>query len=527
MIKHLLFLSGIIICACSAYAQVEQVERYELEKKNTDDFCTVLTTPEDGVVYFRDFNREFSFGNKVDGDEWEIAVLDEQLEEVWKDTLTMEYDYVFKAFNLHKSHLYLLFRDGDYEKSDYQLLDVDLRNHEVQRHDIENELALELSHITTVDNYLVIAGYIRNSPTVVSYKIGDKTLEVIPGFFKDRSHILDLRNNDNNTFTVLTLEKDYQNYFMRLRTYSKEGSILFEREIDVQDKSKVLGGKVTDFVNGNINISGPYGGKNSYYSRGIFFAIARPEGQRMVMNYIDFTDLDHFFDYLGEKRAARIKRRIERKDKKGKEYKYNSRLLMHEVHSTSDGFYVIAEIYDPRFENRNNRAGYYSRGYLDPGFNSNYYQNANYEYVKQPNRLTHIEDANYFEYKEAVVLKLNKEGELMWDQSMTIDEVETASLDPTVDVAIEQEKVLMLYRNEENLNYELVVNPDSTLQESQPIKLLYANDEIKHNYGRTGGAEHWYDNNFIIWGYHKIGNNNNEAIDKRRNVMFINKVRFE
>ena len=37
-----------------AYGQVKQTHIYELEKKNTDDFFTVLPAGDKGVVVFRD-----------------------------------------------------------------------------------------------------------------------------------------------------------------------------------------------------------------------------------------------------------------------------------------------------------------------------------------------------------------------------------------------------------------------------------------------------------------------------------------
>ncbi|MEP2774185.1 MAG: hypothetical protein ABJH05_18655 [Fulvivirga sp.] len=510
-----------------AQSQVKQTERYEMEKKNTDDFFTVLSAGEKGAVIVRDVNKEFSFKTKSKGDAWEITAVDTTLQEVWQKEINVDYGHVFKAFEITDDDLYLLFRDGEFEKNDYRLVTINIASGDTSSYVIENELALDLSHITVLNKKLmVLAGYVRYSPTLVSHTIGSKKFEVIPGFFKDRSDVIDLRSNENGTFNVLTLEKGYEGFFIRLRTHGYDGAILFEREVRMQEQYRVLSGRSTGFIDGNIIITGAYGGRNSYYSQGIYLAIAKPEGQDNIVKYIDFTEMEHFFDYMRPKRAERLRNKVKRKREMGKDYNYNARLLLHEVLKTKEGFVVSAEVYDPRYDRMGRPE--FDNNYFSPNNNNNQnFSGANYNYVRQPNRLANVDQANHFEYLESIVLSLNTKGDLLWDQSFTIDDVETASLEPVVDLTLDQEHLLMLYKNEEEVSYKYIQPQDTAWQEKVPILLTHENDEIKHNYDLIGGTEHWYGRNFFVWGYHKVGNNVNPAIDKRRNVLFINKVKFE
>jgi len=524
MRKYLLTLTSCFLFVISLSAQVQQTDRYEMPKKNTDDFFTVASAGENGLVIIRDTNKEFSFSNKVDGDTWLVAALDTTLQERWKHDLSVDYKHHFKAFDLNNDKLYLLFREGEYEKNDYHIIIIDILSGDIEKYDVENEVGLDLSHITVVDKTILLAGYVRYSPTVVSYTVGEEKFEVIPGFFKDRSDVIDLRANKNGTFNVLTLEKGYQGHFLRLRTHGKDGTILFERQVDIGADYRVLSGRTTDFIDGNIAITGTYGGRNSYYSQGVYFAVAKPEGQDNLLSFIDFTEMEHFFDYMRPKRAERIKRKIKRKREAGKDYKYNSRLLLNEVDKSDDGFLISAEVYDPRYERRS------SPGFQNSYFNypyQDFYSGANYSYVRQPNRLVNVEQANHFEFLESIVLKVDKQGKLKWDGSFKVDDVESASLTPVVDHTKKDENLYMLYKNEEQISYKLFIQQDSSTQAEQPIKLEFEEDEIKHNYDLIGGTEYWYGDNFFVWGYHKVENKVNPAIDKRRAVLFINKVRFE
>ena len=507
----------------TVYPQIRQMERYELEKKNDDDYFNVLPADQDGLVIFRDTDEY----RKGEGDIWEITTLDTTLTQRYKKEVAVDNRYIFKGFDLYDSKLYLIFTHSESPASDFHLVTIHLLSEEVQRYDIKNELTLELSHLTVVKDHLVLAGYMRYSPTVVTYQIGENRAAVVPGFFKDRSDIVDLRTNENATFNILTLEKTYQGYILRLRTYAPEGTMLFEKSLELKENYRLLSGKTTDFVDGNIAVTGTYGASSSNYAQGIYFAIVKPEGQQDIVRFYNFTELDHFFDYMGPKRAARIKRRIDNKLARGKEFKYRSRLLMHEVRKKEDGYILAAEIYNPQSDGINSRNYNPYYGY---GFNTGYenFSNAaNQNYVKRSSPLVNTDDATHFEYLESVIVKLDNQGELVWDNSIKVEDVETYSLEQIVDFYESENKVNLLYKSEENLNYKVVDQSETLTSGEEGIRLLYENDNIAHTYDGVGKTHYWYGDNFFVWGYHRVENKSNPDVENRRSVLFINKVAFE
>ncbi|MEQ8477844.1 hypothetical protein [Fulvivirga sp.] len=515
--RYCFFLCGFFLVNV-AFGQVKQTHIYELEKKNTDDFFTVLPAGEKGVVIFRDTD------DYKKGDKWQVVALDTTLVEKWNIELSIDTRYVFKGYELKNSTVYFLFRRGEMEKNDYHLITISIDNGEVERYDIKNEIALTLSHLEMLSDRMILAGYVNFSPTLVTYAMGGESFEVVPGFFKDRSTIVDLRSNENGTFNSVTLEKDYAANYIKLRTYSDDGELLFEREVESDDKHFVLSAKSSGFIDGNFAIAGTYSFRRSYYAAGIYLAIVKPKGQDNIIKYHSFADLDHFFDYMKPKRAARVKARLKRRSERGKELNYTSKLLLHEVRKSKNGYLLAAEIYDPEYIERNQGTYYGGVGFDNQSIRNR--SRAAQSYAKQPSRLQNVEDADHFKYLESIVVEINKEGDIVWDNSMKIEDVETNSLEQVVQLTQSGDLVNMLYKAEEEIKYQSIQQEEIVEVNKEPLKLPNEYDKINHTYDGSGRSEYWFGNNFIVWGYHKV-ENKVETESRNRNVLFINKVVFK
>ena len=516
--RHCFFLCCFFL-ATVAYSQVKQTHIYELEKKNTDDFFTVLPAGEKGVVIFRDTD------DYKKGDKWQVVALDTMLVEKWNIELSIDTRYSFKGYDLKGSTIYFLFRRGEMEKNDYHLITISIDDGEVTRYDIENEIALSLSHLVMLSDRMILAGYVNFSPTLVTYGLGDESFEVVPGFFKDRSTIVDLRSNENGTFNSVTLEKDYKGNYIKLRTYSDDGDLLFEREVASDDKRFVLSAKSSGFIDGNFAIAGTYSYRRSYYAAGIYLAIVKPKGQDNIIKYHSFSDLEHYFDYMKPKRAARIKARLKRRSERGKELNYTSKLLLHEVRKSKNGYLVAAEIYDPEYIERGTGTNYNGFGFDDRNAIRNR-NRASQSYAKQSSRLQNVEDADHFKYLESIVVEIDKQGNIVWDNSMKIEDVETNSLEQVVQLTQQGDLVNMLYKAEDEIKYQSIQQDSIVEVSKEALKLPNEYDKINHTYDGSGRSEYWYGNNFIVWGYHKV-ENKVETESRNRNVLFINKVVFE
>ncbi|MBL3658859.1 hypothetical protein [Fulvivirga sediminis] len=510
-----------LLYSFTAHSQLKQISRYELNRKSGDDFFTVISAGTEGMIVI----QETDHYEKGKGKIWKAILLDTLMEERYNYEVGIESAFIFRGYDFNNGIFYMLFRHDEGLKSDFHLITLHVATGDLKRYDIKNEIELELSHMIVVGQRVVLAGYVRYSPTLVSLTMGEDNLSVIPGYFKDRSDVIDLRANHNRTFNVLTREKNYDGYYLRMRTYSPEGRILFEKEIEVPFDYKIVDAKTTDFVSGNIALVGTYSRGSTSSSQGIFFTTVQPEGVREKMIYFGYGDLEHFFDYMGEKRSARMKRKIEKKKARGKDFNYSSKLLLHQVREEQDAYIIAAEIYDPEFERYQDPSMF--SPYYDPrGFNR-YHAFSQQQYVRRPYGYQVNHEPNHFKYLETIIVKLDDEGKLVWDNSYAIKEVESYSLEAVTDYRVKGDDITIIYKSEDKLAYKLAEGNTGLVEDSDELAMLYENDELDHDYEGVGGVSHWYDNTFFVWGYQKVLNKQNESVDNRRNVIYINKVEVD
>jgi hypothetical protein len=516
MIKNISFFFFLICITNGLFGQIKQTHTYELEKKNYDDYFTVLPAGEDGVIIFRDTD------DYRKGDLWQVVSLDTTLCERWNQELSIDSKYNFKGSELRNSSLYLIFRNGDGLKSDYHVLVISIKSGEISRYDIKNDIELKLSHLIIIDDKMILAGYVNNSPTLVSYQFGSERFEVIPGFFKDRSYVVDVKGN-KNTFNTITLEKEYNGSFLRLKTYSLDGDLIFEKTIETNDKYYFRSAKSSGFINGNIVVSGTYSVKKSYYAAGIYLAIVKPNGQDNIVNFYGFDQFEHFFDYLKPKKAVRLKNKFKRRAAKGKEIVYSSRVTLNEIKKDGDGFIVEAEIYDPQYTRP-------TRNPYDNSYNSqqDFEQRgrSSQSYSKQASSFQNVDNADLFKYLQSTLIRFDKNGKIIWDNSFKLSEVESNSLEQTVHFINNDDVINMVCKSTDQIGFKTIQDAEMVEENIEPIKLQYEFDKIIHTYKGTGRSLNWYGNNFIVWGYHKI-ENKVDTDKKNRNVLFVNKIEFK
>src|SRR5690606_1023311 len=94
--------------ALTVSGQVEQTERFEIEKKSSDEYFTVISLEQEGLALVR--NKDKYQGNKQ---LWQIIVLDTQLAEVFNFDIEVHVRHSLLGYEIDKGRLYLLFRTGE------------------------------------------------------------------------------------------------------------------------------------------------------------------------------------------------------------------------------------------------------------------------------------------------------------------------------------------------------------------------------------------------------------------------------
>ncbi|MEJ2004075.1 MAG: hypothetical protein P8X57_03710, partial [Cyclobacteriaceae bacterium] len=409
------------------YAQ-EQIARYEKEKRDNDEYFTVISGGEYGILLVREDNSYRGRENR-----WILTKLDTDLTEEWEKELMIEDKFEFRAYEMYGSHLYIVFMESERMISNFLVLDANLETGKIVPYAVDNELAFELTNIIALQDRVVFSGYVRDSPTILSYEVGQSRFDVVPGYFVAKSDIISLQPNmDNMTYNIVTMERSYTGYFLRLRTYSYDSDILFEREIQMRENLQIIDGLTLGFVDGNVAIAGTYGSQSSNFIQGLYFAVIRPEGQDNLIKYHDFGEFDHFFDYTNPRRAERLEEKASELAERGKDLKLSLRLFLKYMIDYKGQYLLFAEVHD---QNYNRSDNYYMSpyGYLPYNRFNALYDPYLYRYYRDPTRSFSSQQTPSFEFLESIVIGIDREGNITWDNSLVIDDDDAESMMNLVD----------------------------------------------------------------------------------------------
>jgi hypothetical protein len=192
-----------------------------------------------------------------------------------------------------------------------------------------------------------------------------------------------------------------------------------------------------------------------------------------------------------------------------------------------DGFVLMAEVYNPI----STMSPYYSNPYYyNPYFSPYGYPYGSPFYYPGMSRMyrpymygSNNKNIDEIKTNQTVLLAFDAHGQIVWDQSMQLDEVKVPGIEQVSDFALLDDKVCFLYKKESELKVKTVMLSDGNASEvTEKIKLPAPEDAIRSERELTGGLRHWVGDTFYVWGYHTIRNNSSE--DRVRDVFYINKI---
>ena len=480
-------------------AQITQPQRFEKEIKIDDEYPTIFSLEEKGIMFFRESAENGARGMR----KWEFTAIDSTLKSRWTKQYDIDYDQVMLGYAHSGGQASFLFRQGLSDKDDYFIINIDISSGDTVHHIVKKLIPMELTHFEVVGNTALIGGIINNRPTLVHYDFRTGKSKVIPGIYRGESKILELKiNQENKTFNVLITEKTLDRLLtITLMSFDENGVLLQNTKLDAEGDKSLIFAASTPFKEDEIMVTGTYSHKRSSYSRGVFIARIDPLGNQEI-DYYTYADLENFFKYMPAKREARVKKRIERKRIQGKKIKLTYRLLVRDVIEKEGNYVMVGEAFYPRY----NSGSFYN-----------------------PFGLSSESEFVGYKFTHAIVIGFNSEGEILWDNSFEINDVETYSLDDeVVNIGFENGKVILLYLYDGEIRSK-IIDGDEVVDGkiTEDIKLKNENEILKTTRDEYGGLEKWYDSYFYAYGIQKIKNKGGEPSALEKEVFFINKIGFK
>lgn len=501
------FMLILILPKIRIMAQVEQPERWEIELGWSDEYFNIVSAEHNGLFLIRK-NQELM--QKTDM-AWQILVLDTLLREKWQKDIFIHISYDLKGFDYYKNKIYVLYTIDESYKEDHIILEVDMQTGLYQKYNVQRSFNIQLTEFEILNNSAIFGGYFNGKPTILQYFFREGKTLALPGFYEERSRLVDVHVNDKqDILTVLTtIRTPARNYSIAVRRFQQDGTMLENTVIQPYENTSLVDGRYVTIDDDIDIIAGTYSNKNYRFSRGIFLAHIDEEEEQTV-RYYNYGELKNFFSYMKAKREKRLKERIKRKKIKGKKLRFNYRLLVHDVIKHKNNYILVGEAYYPKYNNY----GYYG-GYYD------YFSYAPSRYNRSNSYF-----AGY-KYTHAIVIGFGPNGELLWDNSFEINDVISYDLNQFVEVDPREDEIVLLYNYENVIRSKLIRNEEVLEGKSfNDINLLFDDDEIENNNSEFGGLELWYENKFYAYGVQRIKNLRDTGVKLNRKVFFINKILY-
>jgi hypothetical protein len=511
-----------VVSHSAIVAQVIQPYRYEREQRNSDDYFHVISLKEGGLVLFRERDK-FKNSNKI----WEMVFLDTLLKETKSLELEIKERHKMIGYEISAENIYLLFRTGDTNKNDLVLITVGLHGEEKERDLIKPDLDFRLTHFVKAGKNFVFGGYVSNEAVIVIYDPEDKSLKVVPGFFQKDTELVDLRTNQNQTFnTVLVNRTSRGERKVFFRTFDETGKQLLEDAVMIDEDITLQTGIASALEREDLIVAGTYGDRNAKQSHGFYTMPVNPYSEQKI-RYIDFGQLNNFVGYMNEKRAQRIKENSKEATSVGRRPSFTTFVMPFRILENKNGYFLLAEVYNPvNAGSMQNSNPYYYNPFYSP---FGYYAPAGFYYPGMSRMYRPYmygppsKSADETKYLETVVVALDANGNVKWDQSFKIDEVRSANLQQVSDFVVSEDKVFMIYKKESDIKVKTIdLASDSVSEVSEKVKTLHDSDIIRSEKETESGVRHWYGNSFYVWGYQTVRNATKE--DKVRDVFYINRI---
>lgn len=501
-----LLLSFMAVVTFTSSAQVVQPARFEAVIPDGIDF-EVASAGEEGLLLFREIKSEYKTTDRL----WEIIKLDTTLNTVWRVEHLLSPELRLESHYVDNGILHLLFRSGDQKQRNFEMRSVSVTSGEISSGTIKNFIPFAVHDFKVMDRSILLSGYFNYRPFIILYHLEEGVPRVLPGIFSERSEIVEVKVNPNDTFDVILKGKTIDNAVtLFISTFDIYGNLIKKIILDTDKSKGLLFGRSQPLDGYSQLIAGVYGRRFSEYSRGVFVANINDYGEQKIKFY-NYGELKNFFRYMKAKREQRVLKRIERKKIKNKKLRFNYRLLVHELIKDGDQYILVGEAFYPKYKTSSNR----SAGLFNTVWSANtrsYHSNLVFD---------------GYRYTHAVVLGFDEKGNLLWDNSFETKGIISFELEQFVQVHTTEDKTALFYVYDNSIRSK-IIRGNEVLEgkEKDDIRLAYEGDKASENATDIGGLRKWYDNVFFTYGVQEIKNQSNADVPLSRKVFFVNKVVF-
>lgn len=344
MKKVKLFVPALIAGAFSFFnvlhAQVETVVTREFEAE--DWLSSSLNLKTDGVLIY----------GWEDRTTFVMKALDTQLNDYskWsmstnKGTTLADIDY-----SSENSEIYILMRES---KRSYSFTTIDLQTKR------KKTSTLEIPKGTSIRNtmYLVgeevwLVGFTKKEYFMYHFKASSPRLTPLnTGISEEKFTIEQVNVLENDEVSIGYFygpkkAREFDVTVLNSKGKTVQKSLL--SSVDASQRKLIIDASVTRLGDADYAITGTYNKKGKGIGNGVYFARFEDNKVGYLSNF-DYSDFEHFFDYLSDKQRDKINSKIDKKKDKGKEVTVSHLSVSHKTQVSQDGLVFVSEFYHPTY----------------------------------------------------------------------------------------------------------------------------------------------------------------------------------
>ncbi|MCR9062940.1 MAG: hypothetical protein NXI00_03185 [Cytophagales bacterium] len=481
----------LMLCATQSFGQLSTDKRVTIElNPNENDEFNVVTYKDKGVVLVN--SRSNNFGRDLTVS---FIKFDTDLTEQWRTSYEPGFLFRMLKYFETENHLYCLYREEDTKNINILRLDVITGDYVVTETKLLTAMDIDLFKV--IKSKILIGGRYNDRPVVEMINLFAQSGKVLPEIHSNNIKLNNIEINEQEGL-VYVLLKNSRNCKLLLKVYDYEGKIIGKQTLGEKNKLP-LNGKVIKIPNGDYVLTGNYADNCSDYSVGFYTHSLTKEEET---HYYDFVDLNNFLSYMPEKRRNRVSSRIKKKNLKGKDFKLRQRLLIQEPIGNDQGMTMLAEVFYPEYKN-------YTSNMYPVGRNYRWGANNYYTF-------------NNFRYTHALILHFNNEGKLDWDNSISLNDLQSRTLDHKVQLTAAQNGAFVVAYPDEGIIKTTIVDGSSQTLEEIPLDLQSKNENIIDTY--QSELSSWYAHSFIAYGIQTIRQHSNVY---SKDVFYMSKLTYE
>ena len=514
--KKTLLLIQMIFLAVQLNAQVKQLNRWEVEHNWGNEDYTVISNEDQGVLVVQ---PKYNSGLK----DYPIFFhhLNTSLENQWTDTLLVDRQLYLRGYHSFKDKTFLLFQNSS-QAREVKLVVVNMEQKEIKEYEPKNIVDLDIQEFEVIQNTAIIGGYIEERPAVFAYDVENEKVRTLPNVYQNNSELVEVRVNDDGvTFNVLASKEDYKkDRTIVVTTYDYGGNSVRSYEIASLRNYNLLSGISSSIFDKEQVVMGLYTIKSGTFPSGIYINHVDRTGQQ-TMRYVTFGEFETFLDHNGEKRAEKLKEKAVEAKQAGKDWRYKTDALFHELVETDDGLVLFGEFFKPW--SMTTQSYLRSRGGLNPMASASRNFGSFYNNLGPSNQFNSNGDLIEWEFTHAFALKMDKKGNVLWDRSFDINEDVEGGLSFFGAFQFFKDHAYYAYYHDEELILKYL-NDKEGMASIEALELREGDEKIRYEKESYRGVVKWYDNKFLVYGIQSIKGFGSES---NREVFFVNSIEAE